>query len=266
MRFEIKSGGMVAILLGVTGLSFAVFLFGLLSGYDVGRESQSSAAQVATAYPVEPPPGSAPAASPAAAPSPAIATAPAPAAPPGMAADDEAAAPVAPVAAARPAPTKHTKTAHTSAAVASSSERITETDVSSPAGGMGAPSNASDEDDATSAADTGSPPAEAPPPVSAASTTHSAAVASAHPPFRHKPYTIQIQAAMDRNSASAMVQRLRTLGFQPYAVPTLLNGQTWYKVVIGPFATQEAAAAAQQEMRAKYNSTYSGGGSGYARP
>jgi len=119
MRFEIKSGGMVAILLGVTGLSFAVFLFGLLSGYDVGRESQSSAAQVATAYPVEPPPGSAPAASPAAAPSPAIATAPAPAAPPGMAADDEAAAPVAPVAAARPAPTKHTKTAHTSAAVAS---------------------------------------------------------------------------------------------------------------------------------------------------
>jgi cell division septation protein DedD len=270
MRFEIKSGGMVAILLGVTGLSGAVFLFGLLSGYDVGRESQSSAAQVATAYPVEPPPAAA-AASPAAAPSPAIAAAPAPAAPsapaspPGMAADDESAAPVAPVAAAKPARTKHTKTAHTSAAAAaSSSERIAETDVSSPAGGMGAPSNASDEDDATSAADTGSSSTEAPPPAAAVSTTHPGAVASAHPSSRHKPYTIQIQAAMDRNSASAMVQRLKALGFQPYTVPTLLNGQTWYRVVIGPFATQEAAAAAQQEMRAKYNSTYSG--SGYARP
>ena len=266
MRFEIKSGGMVAILLGVTGLSAAVFLFGLLSGYDVGRESQSSAAQVATAYPVEPPPSTAPAVSPVASPSPATATAPAPAVPPGVTADDEATVPVAPVATAKPARTKHAKTAHSStASVASSSERITETDAPPPAGGMGAPSDASDEDDATSAADTGSPPTEAPPPAAAASATHPGAVASARPPSRHKPYTIQIQAAMDRNSASAMVQRLKALGFQPYTVPTMLNGQTWYRVVIGPFATQEAAAAAQQEMRAKYNSTYSGGGSGSRR-
>jgi cell division protein FtsN len=55
------------------------------------------------------------------------------------------------------------------------------------------------------------------------------------------------------------------LGFQSRMVPTELNGQTWYRVVIGPFATQEAAAAAQQEMRAKYNSTYSGGGAGSRR-
>ena len=53
MRFEIRSGGVVAILLGVAALSFAVFMLGLLAGYDVGRESQSSAAQVATAYPVD---------------------------------------------------------------------------------------------------------------------------------------------------------------------------------------------------------------------
>src|SRR5690349_5776150 len=56
MRFEIKSGGVVAILFGVAVLSGAVFMFGLLAGYDVGRESQSSAAQVATAYPVGAPP------------------------------------------------------------------------------------------------------------------------------------------------------------------------------------------------------------------
>ena len=56
MRFEIKSGGVVAILFGVAALSGAVFIFGLLAGYDVGRESQSSAAQVATAYPIGVPP------------------------------------------------------------------------------------------------------------------------------------------------------------------------------------------------------------------
>src|ERR1700719_3715633 len=56
MRFEIKSGGIVAILFGVAALSGAVFMLGLLAGYDVGRESQSSAAQVATGYPLAAPP------------------------------------------------------------------------------------------------------------------------------------------------------------------------------------------------------------------
>src|SRR5471030_1080632 len=56
MRFEIKTGGIAAILVGVAALSFAVFLLGLLAGYDVGRESQTSAAQVATSYPVGAPP------------------------------------------------------------------------------------------------------------------------------------------------------------------------------------------------------------------
>jgi cell division protein FtsN len=263
MRFEIKSGGVVAILFGVAGLSFAVFLFGLLAGYDVGRESQSSSAQVATAYPVEPPPAEASAASPEAAPSPAVAAAPAPAQPPPVAADDESAPPVAPVAAAKPVRTKHAKPAHSSAAAVASSDRITETDASSPAGGMGSPPDASDEDDATSAADSESPSAAAPRPAPPA--PHAATAAYAHPAPRHKPYTIQIQAAMDRNGASEMVQRLQVLGFQSRMVPTELNGQTWYRVVIGPFATQEAAAAAQQEMRAKYNSTYSGGGAGSRR-
>src|SRR3979409_1838982 len=73
MRFEIKTGGIAAILVGVAALSFAVFLLGLLAGYDVGRESQTSAAPVATAYPVGAPPDSATnsAPAPAAVPSPA---------------------------------------------------------------------------------------------------------------------------------------------------------------------------------------------------
>ena len=116
----------------------------------------------------------------------------------------------------------------------------------------------SDEDDATSASDNDTESA-APPRTPRAAAT---AVASAHPPARHKPYTIQIQAAMDRNGANEMVQRLQALGYQSHMVPAELNGQTWYKVVIGPYATQEAAAAAQQEMRTKYNSIYGGSSPG----
>jgi len=63
-----------------------------------------------------------------------------------------------------------------------------------------------------------------------------------------------------RRGTRSLRQRLQALGFQPHMVPTQLNGQTWYRVVIGPYATQEAAAAAQQQMRSKYNSIYSGGG------
>ena len=64
---------------------------------------------------------------------------------------------------------------------------------------------------------------------------------------------------MDRSGADEMVHRLQGLGYQPHLVPAQLNGQTWYKVVIGPYPTQEAATAAQSEMRAKYNRLYGGG-------
>ncbi len=67
---------------------------------------------------------------------------------------------------------------------------------------------------------------------------------------------------MDSAGANAMLQRLQTLGYPTHLVPAHLNGQTWYKVVIGPYPTQEAAAAAQQAMRAKYNSTYSSSAGG----
>src|SRR5260370_11219917 len=52
MRFEIKTGGIFAILVGIGALSGAVFALGVLAGYDIGRESQISTAQVATTYPL----------------------------------------------------------------------------------------------------------------------------------------------------------------------------------------------------------------------
>src|SRR5208283_5409057 len=50
MRFEIRGGGFFVILLGIAALSSAVFMFGLLAGYDVGRQSQLTTEEVATTY------------------------------------------------------------------------------------------------------------------------------------------------------------------------------------------------------------------------
>jgi septal ring-binding cell division protein DamX len=54
MRFEIRTGGMTGILVGVLILSGAVFVMGLLAGYDIGHESQLATQQVAVAFPMPP--------------------------------------------------------------------------------------------------------------------------------------------------------------------------------------------------------------------
>jgi hypothetical protein len=264
MRFEIKSGGIVAILFGVAALSGAVFMLGLLAGYDVGRESQSSAAQVATAYPIAAPPASeASTAAPSVAPSSApLASAPpdhsvtAATAPSSPANSIAPVAPIPPVASAKSSIAKHPKPIARSTPsgfapprdrMAAASPRHASALSSAPRGSPSAEGAAGDFAGADSA-DT-----EAPAPHAAAT-----AIASARPQPHHKPFNIQIEAAMDRSGADEMVHRLHAIGYQPRLVPAQLNGQTWYKVVIGPYPTQEAAAVAQSEMRAKYNRLYGG--------
>jgi len=141
MRFDVGSGGFIAILLTLAALSGVVFLMGVVAGYDVGRQTALDAQKSAVDYAVAPP------ASPAAV-------------------------------AAKP---------------------------------------------------------------------------------RHHGYNITIQAAMDSDSADQMVQRLEELGYHPRRIPTIINGETWYKVQIGPYATADDAAAAEEEMRQRYNSTYDNG-------
>jgi DedD protein len=260
MRFEIKSGGVVAILFGVAALSGAVFTLGLLAGYDVGRESQSSAAQVATAYPVAALPATdASAAAP-------LASAPADhpvaeaTAPPSPA---NPVAPIPPVASAKSALAKHPKPiartmppafAPPPDRTASESSPTGDAMDSPPPGSPAADETASDSSGGADASDT-----EAPAP-------HAAATASAHPQPHHKPFNIQIEAAMDRSGANEMMRRLHGLGYQSRLVPAQLNGQTWYKVVIGPYPTQDAAAAAQTGMRAKYNRLYGGAATAASSP
>src|SRR5437899_6398872 len=55
MRFEVKTGGMIAIFLGVAVLSGAVFMLGILAGWDMGRQNQSDTQQLATEYPLQAP-------------------------------------------------------------------------------------------------------------------------------------------------------------------------------------------------------------------
>src|SRR6266849_10733560 len=255
MRFEIKTGGILAILVGIGLLSGAVFALGVLAGYDIGRESQVSTAQVATTYPLA---SEATESSPAAASS-EVAGAAEESSPEAATSSQAGVAtpPPAPVAAAtvavRAIPRPPTHAIPPKRTAAAEIPLPTETSV---------PTEVSPE---TSSA----PPAVAPAPregtAPAGIVAPSEHMAATAPRYRRHPYNIQIEAAMDRNGADSMAQRLQRLGYTPHLVPTLIAGQTWYKVEVGPYATQDEAAAAQEQLRQKYNSAY-GGGSDATKP
>ena len=61
---------------------------------------------------------------------------------------------------------------------------------------------------------------------------------------------------MDRQAAYRMSSRLLALGYTSHIVPTQINGQTWYRVQVGPYPTSEDARAAQAQLRAAYTSRY----------
>ena len=66
MRFEIRAGGFVVILIGLLGLSGVVFFFGVLAGNDIAKQNTPDPGQVSSVYPLPAPPSVA--ASPAVAP------------------------------------------------------------------------------------------------------------------------------------------------------------------------------------------------------
>ncbi|MBF6559420.1 MAG: SPOR domain-containing protein [Candidatus Binataceae bacterium] len=268
MRFEIRSGGIAAIVFAIAALSGTVFMLGLLAGYDVGRESQSSQAQVATAYPLETPPESAAAPATSAPPAAVSGTpAPATAAPSAPAVAEDGAAPETPSTIAKIAKPRYARApARTAAAIAPTGGAIAD-ETPPRAGEMTIPpSAAAPRGSAESSSDyTSADDSEASPPTAPTHRASPPAIASASPAVRRRPYNIQIQAVMDRNGAEVMVVRLQNLGYTPHIVSTQLSGQTWYKVEVGPYATQQEAAAAQQQLRTRYNGTY-GGTSAAATP
>ena len=231
MRFEIGKTGIAAIALGTILLSTCVFIFGVVVGWDIGSQSERSAAQMATAYPLQVPPAQAKAAPSVAAniagpalnntaPSESVNLNPAPAVPVVRATNGE--------------------TPGTMEAKAGTASRN--------------PMPAAAASLAAGAAEgTTSPPAQ------------TAAVERPTFPRHSRPFNIQIEAAMDLNGANQMIKRLEQIGYPSHLVPTSISGQQWYKVEVGPYTTQEEAAAAEAQLRAKYNAAY-GGGSRPAQP
>jgi len=221
MRFEIKAGGGFLILLGLVGLSGAVFVLGLVAGYEMARQIQPDVNQISSTYPLPNAPDKpAPVSemSPAAAPLPAIASAPVvrtvPVKPPPPAIGE-----VSPASHPPPAAVARLKPPPEAPAVT--------------------PPSSEDEND-----DEGTDTASAP-----------VSPSRALPPGA-KPYNIQIEAVMDKSGADEMVSRLRELGYNAQEVKVALNGETWYRVRIGPYASAGEATAAQNELREKYKQAY----------
>jgi cell division septation protein DedD len=250
MRFEIGTGGIVAIMLGVVVLSGVVFYEGIQAGYDIEHEEHQETPQTATTYPLQ----AIPAAenSPAMAPAAAVSTST-------PAASSLAAHASPPPLANRIAVTANHAGAASGAGAATPSHQRIVSERMPPSVPLKAPppgreETASVPPEAAAPSESAATAEAIPPAPSMASTEGPAA-----PRMAHKPYNIQIQVAMDLSGANQMMKRLLQLGYQPHLVPTNISGQTWYKVEVGPYATQDEAAAAESQLRQKYNSTYGGG-------
>jgi septal ring-binding cell division protein DamX len=279
MRFEIGPGGIFIILLGLAGLSGGVFGLGLVAGHELAGPEPGSQ-PVAAAYPLPQtaPASAASSASPVeasipAANAPAASTGSLPAAPPIQSAGarpnsasvnpavTSAGAALNPAVEAPLAQSPSSRTVESKTAVASRTTR--------PA--AAAPSD-SDEDLSTGSA-VAPPPAtrsaSTEPPASATDEgddTETAPPSSVQPPHRRMaavnpstprpasgPYSVQIDAMMDWQGAQQMAQKIRAKGFQPYIVPTYVDGKTWYRLRVGHYASPEQAQAAESRLHEDFN-------------
>ena len=257
MRFEVKSGGIAAIVLAMTLLSGSVFVLGLLAGYDVGRQAELDTAQLATSFPLQAEPSSSAQAnpSPGASGNPAV----------------QSAALTTPAAASTPLVSTpqhgstnlvNAKPKHSQTNAIAGRQRLGATSALSAGGASSKTASAAAAEEVGSAedesADAGDESAGAPSPDLPVK-----AKAAAFPAAHHKPYNIEIQAAMDISGADQMMARLHKLGYPSHLVPTEIAGQRWYKVEVGPYATTAEASSAEANLRQRYNAAY---GAAHANP
>ncbi len=262
MRFEIKAAGTFLILAGLAGLSAIVFTLGLIAGYEMARQDSANQ-EVAAVYQL-------PASPPAAEPSPAPIAAVSPAVtgdqvPPTVAsggspamvplamptAQKVASAPS--VSATAPLGLRRPKAASAPAVLAAShANRLASHNAVAPEAPPAIrPAHATSRGASPLAADVPSTPA-AEPRIDDASDVASTEIAATAPAKRGR-FSVQIEAAMDRRGADEMVRKLRPLGYLPYIVETEMNGRAWYRVRVGPYATEADARAAEQRLHDQYS-------------
>ena len=229
MRFEIGPGGGIAIGIGLLGLSAVVFFLGMVTGREITQSDTTQQTELATVYPL--PTG--------AAASPAAITAPT--APPAVGSSNSGSVRSAPN---PPGLAPGNETASTSGAAAIphpaaapivKPRKVVSTERPKPV--SPAPAAAPAEESASVGRESAAPPT----PVPAA-------------PFH--PYNIVIDAAMDFTGANRMAARLTELGYQPHILPTQINGQTWYKVEVGPYSSAADARDAQDKLRQDYQARF----------
>jgi septal ring-binding cell division protein DamX len=275
MRFEIGPGGMLVVLLGLLGLSGAVFGLGLIAGHELAGP-EAGAAPVAAAYPVP--------AAPAGSEEPSDSTASAPASVPArsdaknassgtVSPDEDTGAATAAVDTAVKAPVyssadKVTKAplvtrrkpasaqvaskgSHKSSASDEDEDLAPGSAVAPPSSSSSAPSETADTSGGDETEDDSAPPAPAQPVHKRLASVNPSSSSSS---VTH-PYSIQIDAMMDQQGAQQMEQKLRAKGFQPYMVPTQLGGKTWYRLRVGHYATPADAQAAEAKLHQEFNDT-----------
>jgi septal ring-binding cell division protein DamX len=222
MRFEIRAGGGFLILVGLVGLSAGVFGLGLVAGYEMARGNTPDLNQISSTYALPSPPEKP-------APVSEMSSSASPVASPAVA-SESAAAPIKP-----PAPPIG------EAIPAARTSPATVARLKAPSEAPAASGTATDEDDTADDSETAAAP-PAPPPVL---------------PPGSRGFNIQIQALMDKSAADEMVSKLKRLGYNGQESKVAFNGQTWYRVRVGPYPSADEANAAQARLHDQLKQDYS---------
>jgi cell division septation protein DedD len=66
-----------------------------------------------------------------------------------------------------------------------------------------------------------------------------------------KPWTVQVNAFPDENSAKTWVDRLRDKGYNAYLSESRSQGRVWYRVRVGRFESRDEAEKTQESLKRK---------------
>jgi cell division protein FtsN len=69
------------------------------------------------------------------------------------------------------------------------------------------------------------------------------------PPPGKGGWSVQASPTMDRAAAEGLAQQLKSRGYETRIVRVLRNGETWYRVQVGRFATAQQANETMRKLR-----------------